>query len=393
MEKVELFNDPIAIKNSFSGDSAGTEMRDWELGFLCGLIKTYLPQKIVEIGVAAGGTSTVILNCLRKLALQPEFHSIDISEKFYRDSKLETGYLLKGYLENNDIDFVIDHKFHLGCCSVDVLDNIVGRNIDFLILDTMHILPGEILDFLACLPYLKNGAVVVVHDIALSHISRDSFDAFATKILMDVVNADKLYQVNPEFEMPTIGAFQITEETRKDIINVFAALAINWSYMPDQESIDKYRKHYERFYDKSCMEYFDIAERINKETYKRHQNYLMNDKRKLLLAWVDFLKRIEGSEIYIYGKGTVAEALTDMLTNMGKSVQKYIVSDEEMDKYSTADDVIPLSAVEADATIVIGVSEKWKDILCGKLSEKGCNKLITLERVITEFLLKFGTFN
>ena len=45
----------------------------------------------------------------------------------------------------------------------DVIDEI-GSDIDFLILDTLHIVPGEILDFLVCLPYLTKDAIVVLHD-------------------------------------------------------------------------------------------------------------------------------------------------------------------------------------------------------------------------------------
>ncbi len=38
-----------------------------------------------------------------------------------------------------------------------------------MIIDTMHMLPGEVLDFLSLLSWLGERAVVVLHDIAIMH--------------------------------------------------------------------------------------------------------------------------------------------------------------------------------------------------------------------------------
>lgn len=45
------------------------EMSEFESVFLCGLIREMKPKKIVEIGVAAGGTTAIILECLSQLDL------------------------------------------------------------------------------------------------------------------------------------------------------------------------------------------------------------------------------------------------------------------------------------------------------------------------------------
>lgn len=36
-----------------------SEMNEDQRGFLCGLLRDYNPQKILEVGVAAGGTTTI----------------------------------------------------------------------------------------------------------------------------------------------------------------------------------------------------------------------------------------------------------------------------------------------------------------------------------------------
>lgn len=89
--KIETFTEPIEILDKLS--NRGEEMSAWQLASICGLIKEYRPQKIVEVGVAAGGTTAVILNCISMLCINTELYSVDISEKYYRDKRKKTGYL------------------------------------------------------------------------------------------------------------------------------------------------------------------------------------------------------------------------------------------------------------------------------------------------------------
>ena len=44
------------------------------------------------------------------------------------------------------------------------MQSIVG-NIDMLLIDNTHFGPGEILDFLIDLPFLKEEAIVIFHDM------------------------------------------------------------------------------------------------------------------------------------------------------------------------------------------------------------------------------------
>ena len=55
-----------------------TEMLSDEQGFLCGIIKKVKPKKIVEIGVAEGGTTAVIMNAVSILGLTCEVYSVDL---------------------------------------------------------------------------------------------------------------------------------------------------------------------------------------------------------------------------------------------------------------------------------------------------------------------------
>lgn len=64
-KSVEPFNEPSNILNRIDNSIQKTEMSDSERGFLCGLLREHKPKKIVEVGVAEGGTTAVILECIR----------------------------------------------------------------------------------------------------------------------------------------------------------------------------------------------------------------------------------------------------------------------------------------------------------------------------------------
>ena len=44
------------------------EMTEFESAFLCGVLNKFKPKKILEVGVAADGTTAVIMQCMEDLA-------------------------------------------------------------------------------------------------------------------------------------------------------------------------------------------------------------------------------------------------------------------------------------------------------------------------------------
>lgn len=70
------------------------------------------PTKILEIGVAGGGTTAIILTCLKILNKEARMYSVDLSEKWYRTNKRETGFVAKEFV--NSISGTVQHDFFLG---------------------------------------------------------------------------------------------------------------------------------------------------------------------------------------------------------------------------------------------------------------------------------------
>lgn len=96
-QQIEEYNEPREILKHLQKEEQviDAEMSASDHGFLCGLIKRFKPKKLVEVGVAAGGTSAVILQCIQSLDMGTEMYSVDLSERFYRTPERECGYLIQ----------------------------------------------------------------------------------------------------------------------------------------------------------------------------------------------------------------------------------------------------------------------------------------------------------
>lgn len=239
------------------------EMTTIESGFLCGLLREHRPKKIVEIGVAAGGTTAIVLQCLQMLGLadETEMFSIDYCERFYRDDKKKSGFMAEE--AKSKLNLLTRHRFLLGDVFPSYIEEI-GGGIDFAIIDTVHVLPGELLDFLAIYPYLSSNAIVVLHDILENFLLYQH--EYATRVLFSSVVADK-YTVNDsshEYGMPNIGAFQINEDTFRYIENCFSSLFVSWNYMPPEREIKLYRQCFEKHYDSELLNLYDAAVELNR---------------------------------------------------------------------------------------------------------------------------------
>lgn len=271
-QEIELYEEPLELLKQWREKKIittnGALMKDQEIAFICGLIKKYSPRKLVEVGVAAGGTSAVILKCIELLKIETQMYSVDLAEKYYfgKNEDRNSGYLIDN-LRECDVN-LNNHKLLLGKVLASRL-NEIGDEIDFLILDTTHCLPGEILDFLAVFPSLSKDAVVVLHDVR-RHFSVDK--SYATGILFSTVVADKF--VNNAKEYPNIAAFRLNEDTSKYIMDIFAGLLMPWSYMPSEELLIDYEAVIFEQYPDACIRLYNQAKLESKQLLNRETPYI-----------------------------------------------------------------------------------------------------------------------
>ena len=87
------------FKSHFEGkEKSHPWMEPSESAFLCGAVQTCRPKKILEVGVAKGGTTAIILQLLEDLGEPYEMHSCDLATKV---AGHDTGYLATLAKENN----------------------------------------------------------------------------------------------------------------------------------------------------------------------------------------------------------------------------------------------------------------------------------------------------
>lgn len=256
------------------------EMTEAETKFLIHQLVQNKPKKILEIGVAAGGTTQYILNNMPEDA---RLFSVDISKNYYREKDKESGYIVKE-LCNDDIQK--KWTTYLGYDIIDCIDDI-GGDIDFVVIDTVHAMPGEYLSYLVVLPYLKKNAVVILHDIHINYayiggshtdLNKESIkikswqkNSYCTTLLFSTISSN--HKIILRDGISNIGGFYIDDSTRENVFDVFQSLFAAWDYYPDL-NMTKYQEHINQNYPEKCGIYF-------KSCLQMQEAYIRYDERKL----------------------------------------------------------------------------------------------------------------
>ncbi|MBR2208728.1 MAG: hypothetical protein IJ859_07995 [Synergistaceae bacterium] len=172
-----------------------------------------------------------------------------------------------------------------------------GTKFDLLVLDTAHIHPWETLNFLCVLPFMNQDSWVVLHDISLPLLSLRENDLACRYLFSNVVSDEKLMPVSDyDSYFANIGAFKITDDTRKYIGNLFQSLVVAWDAVPFfydkyifpcatpmlEEDLNDIRKIIKKYYPEH-YEFFENAVKL--------QNVIIQHKTEVYKNWRSVLKR------------------------------------------------------------------------------------------------------
>ena len=264
MTEIEL----IAEKLSEYDNTINVEMSLEEIWFLKHFIKTYNPKKIVEIGVASGGNTVNILNWKDDDA---KLFSVDISTYWWKDKSKLTGFMA------DNLNMTDNWKIYRGYDYLDIYKEI-GDGIDCIIIDTTHVMPGECLTFLATLPQLKEGCIVILHDIHLNmmRFSRNKFTSldaaqFCTGLLFGSVSSSKKWILKTDI-MSNIGAFVIDKSTRDNIKDLFHVLCTPWHMFPSGINFFEYTRFIKENYTIECSNLFNECVKLNANCFDVNLN-------------------------------------------------------------------------------------------------------------------------
>lgn len=235
-----------------------TEMHLEERAFVLEKIKELKPKKILTVGIASGSNEVLILDYLEKNKLldEVEFYSIDYNTYYYKDNAKRSGFL---------IDELVPHlkKYHKLYTPGLALNYIkdIGKDIDFLLIDTVHSVPGEALDFLMILPYLKENANILMHDLSMHVLCETPFRNVCA-ILFLAFEGEKHYlkkkytPYDPYFQ--SIGSCTLASNQMQEYIleRYFRVLSLPWLYFPSDEELSLCASFIKEHYTKDFYELF-----------------------------------------------------------------------------------------------------------------------------------------
>jgi predicted O-methyltransferase YrrM len=249
-----------------------SQMTKHEREYINAIVLRNKPKKLLEIGVSAGSSAVILLNAIYRNN-NAKLFSIDYSHNWYKSSDKKTGFLLDNYAE-------LKQKWELytGSLSIKFMDQI-GKNIDFCLIDTLHTIPGGILDFLMVFPYLKNDAIIIFHDINLYtyNFPEKQWD-IPNGLLMSSIIGKKYIQGNflktddnngIRTNFPNIGGIKLSEKSHNCIYGLLNLLTLRWDYiLNENEQKDIllfFKKQYTNYYYEYMVEIFDYQNKcINK---------------------------------------------------------------------------------------------------------------------------------
>ncbi len=355
---------------------SGSLMTFDERLFLTALLLREKPKKILELGVAAGGSSVTILNAMQEFH-DSQLHSVDIQEFFWDGSGRRMGYLVDDYPELKR-----NWDLYTGNLPCQVMERI-GGGIDFCLLDTMHILPGEFLDFLSILPYLSDDCMVVFHDTEL-HVQNDNDFFKTTNLLLNALPGEKFSpplvgkaafngvidsfafnaEVNYKHLFPNIGGVRLNRSSNDLAWSALSMLTMQWNTYYDfigEHEIDLLRRHFSRFYDQPFMALFNQI-----VTYQRH----VFDRYRNMRQFMESL-----NPVYIFGANQRGEEFLEFCRRHSLPFEVKGFFDMHPDKHGKAVSGLPVTApFEAQKSkkshpyvfLTADDSEKWDALTIAK---------------------------
>ena len=259
------------VKNRFMFDK-NLIMSFEEYYFVNGLIRLYKPKKILEIGVCYGGMSAAILNSIKDMK-DAMLYSCDLEKRHYKNNKYEVGKFVKLKFP----ELLNKWKLYTGNTTASFIEDI-GGNIDFAYIDTAHVMPGEVLNIIEILPFLKKNAIIVFDDISHQvnfHLAKIPFFYSCNNLLFSILKGKKILfnqKSNNNFQFTKQGAIILDDNQKQYYFDYFYLLSNTWSYMPHQFELNSIRKIIKKYYSIYLLSMFDKIVEINYKLLKKRDH-------------------------------------------------------------------------------------------------------------------------
>ena len=119
-------------------------------------------------------------------------------------------------------------------------------------IDTAHYTPGEMINLLEILPFVKEEAIIVLHDTFFMY-----FNNRIRKPIRNYSNNQILYYLRGEIILPTydknifsmnIAAVKLSKNQQNYYLQYFLALGTQWEYLPKKVHLNQLRSFFMKYY-------------------------------------------------------------------------------------------------------------------------------------------------
>jgi predicted O-methyltransferase YrrM len=269
----EIENYETEVLNEISSILYGTDHSEYinyaDSTFLNGIIRKTKPKLVVEYGVSSGHSSAVILNAIKDIP-NAKCCSVDYHKRDnYGQSAKDIGWLVHEKFSD------LAHKWELYCGGVccQYLDQITNNGkdkIDICFLDTVHSLPGELLNLLEVLPYMRENGIIIVHDIGL-HTWEDKRSQIACHICLNTLNGKRIILWHDPQQgthskginvVSNIGAVILDSNIENMHYPLFSGLSLPWTYQIKYNDYVRWLTHFRRFYPEKVVNIFENSYKL-----------------------------------------------------------------------------------------------------------------------------------
>lgn len=236
----------------------GGNISDYDVSFLSGLVSFARPRQSVEIGVASGWSSAVLLHTLAQThgTDSHRLHAIDLFPDFYLKPEYKTGQAVSEAVPQ----YLPNYSLHTGRIALDAMAD-VGR-VEFAFIDAHHYHPWAALDFLAVLPFMEKGRWVAFHDINLCTFERHKHTNRGPFYMFHLWQDTKLQSTqNPSM----IGAVMLDRQPEQYLRDLLEILHTPWELTLSDEDVNSITSFVgTHFGDKWKAQYASLCEMQNK---------------------------------------------------------------------------------------------------------------------------------
>ena len=221
-----------------------SEMTPKERLFINGIIRKCRPKTIVEIGISAGGSSCLILNAIKDIS-DATLYSFDYNNYWYRakKNKKHSGFLVRELIDSStQKKWVLNSggnaNDHFGC--------LPKAGVDICLIDTVHSNPGEHLNILEILPYMKKNGIIIFHDSAY-HIKNS--EGYTNRVAINTLCGKRIFLTSEETKgLPNIEAVVLCDDIDSSLPGLFSNLSLPWTYSLSEKDYFSFLKHFNKFY-------------------------------------------------------------------------------------------------------------------------------------------------